>query len=424
MPAFFMGVIIFIHNIIMQPEENPVSPKWSTSTKVVVTLLFLAGAIALLIRFSNLLNTLITAFIIAVLYHPLVEWINKKTKLSWAWSVSIIYFITVIAVFGMLTVGGIALINQIDGLIKFLQNTLYELPNFFKQLTSTNVNIGPFNLDFSYISWDQVGNQLLTTVQPILTKVGNFFGGIATGTVGVIGSFLLSLLISFLVITETEGARNKIFKLEIPGYQEDFKRLGEKLNTIWNKFVRGQAIIFLARFILYLIILSSLRLRFVLGMALLATLGNFIPYIGVAIVWIINFFVALFQGTTIFGLNPFPYAMIVMGVGWILDNMYDTFLAPRIMANVLKLHPAAVLVAVLIGLNLFGILGMFLAPPLLASIKLLMDYSEKKLLDQDPWSDTDETPLPEQQPPFNKKIFSKFKKMLNRLLINKDTKEK
>ena len=408
----------------MQPAEKPISPKWSTSTKIIVTLLFLAGAIALLFRFSNLLNTLITAFIIAVLYHPLAEWINKKTKLPWAWSVSIIYFITVVAVFGLLTVGGIALINQIDGLIKFLQNTLYELPNFFKQLASTNIEIGPFNLDFSYINWDQVGNQLLSTVEPILTRVGNFFGGIATGTVGVIGSFLLSLLISFLVITETEGARNKIIKLEIPGYQEDFRRLGEKLNTIWNKFVRGQALIFLARFIMYLIILSSLRLRFVLGMALLATLGNFIPYIGVAIVWIINFFVALFQGTTIFGLNPFPYAMLVMGVGWILDNAYDTFFAPRIMANVLKLHPAAVLVAVLIGLNLFGILGMFLAPPLLASLKLLMDYSEKKLLDQDPWNDTEEILDSASPPTFYNSVFTSIRKNINRLFNNQKPKEK
>ena len=408
----------------MQPEDKPISPKWSTSTKIIVTLLFLAGAIALLFRFSSLLNTLITAFIIAVLYHPLAEWIHKKTKLPWAWSVSIIYFITVVAVFGLLTVGGIALINQIDGLIKFLQNTLYELPNFFKQLASTNIEIGPFNLDFSYINWDQVGNQLLSTVEPILTRVGNFFGGIATGTVGVIGSFLLSLLISFLVITETEGARNKIIKLEIPGYQEDFRRLGEKLNTIWNKFVRGQALIFLARFIMYLIILSSLRLRFVLGMALLATLGNFIPYIGVAIVWIINFFVALFQGTTIFGLNPFPYAMLVMGVGWILDNAYDTFFAPRIMANVLKLHPAAVLVSVLIGLNLFGILGMFLAPPMLASLKLLMDYSEKKLLDQDPWNDANEILDSASPPTFFTSVFTSFRKNFNRLFSNHKPKEK
>jgi len=402
-----MGIII---NTLMQPEEKSISPKWSNSTKIIVTLLFLAGVIALLFRFSNLLNTLITAFIIAVLYHPIAEWISRKTKLPWAWSVSIIYFITVVAVFGLLTAGGIALINQIDGLIKFLQVTLFELPNFFRQLASTKLTIGPFNLDFSYINWEQVGNQLLTTVQPILERVGTFFGGVATGTVGVIGSFLLSLFISFLLITETEGARNKIINLEIPGYQEDFQRLGEKLNVIWNRFVRGQALIFLARFILYLIILSSLRLRFILGMALLATLGNFIPYIGVAIVWIINFFIALFQGTTIFGLDPFPYAMLVMGVGWILDNAYDTFFAPRIMANVLKLHPAAVLVAVLIGLNLFGILGMFLAPPMLATLRLLMNYSEKKLLDQDPWNDTDELPDPTSQPNFKNFVMRNVRK--------------
>ena len=403
----------------MQQEKNPVSPRWSTSTKVVVTLLFLTGAIALLIYFSSLLNTLITAFIIAVLYHPIAEWINRKTKLPWAWSVSIIYFFTVLVVFGLLTVGGIALINQIDGLIKFLQNTLNELPNFFKQLTTTSIIIGPLNLDFSYINWDQVGNQLLTTIEPILTKVGNIFGGVATGTIGLIGSFMLSLLISFLVITETEGVRDRIFKLEIPGYQEDFKRLGDKLNTIWNKFVRGQAIIFIARFILYLVILSSLRLRFVLGMALLATLGNFIPYIGVAIVWIINFFVALFQGTTIFGLDPFPYAMLVMGVGWVSDNLYDTFFAPRIMANVLKLHPAAVLVAVLVGLNLFGILGMFLAPPILASIKVLMDYSEKKLLDQDPWSNMEDSAENETTPSFFEKIIKKVKASIKKFFENK-----
>ena len=91
---------------MQKEEEKTVSPKWSTSTKIIVTLLFLAGVIALLIRFSSLLNTLILAFIIAVLYHPLAEWINKKTKLPWAWSVSIIYFITVIAVFGLAHRGG------------------------------------------------------------------------------------------------------------------------------------------------------------------------------------------------------------------------------------------------------------------------------------------------------------------------------
>jgi predicted PurR-regulated permease PerM len=369
----------------MPHEKSTVSPKWSASTKIIVTLLFFAGVLALIIRFSNLLNTLVTAFIIAVLYHPVAEWICKKTRLPWAWSVSVIYFLTVIAVFGLLTVGGLAIINQVGGLIKFLQETLYELPKFFNQLTATNIVLGPFNFNFSYINWSQVGNQLLTTIEPILNKIGTFFGDIATGTVGIVGSFFFSLLISFLVITETEGVRGKMFKLEIPGYEGDFKKLGERINPIWNKFVRGQAVIFIGRFTLYLILLSILRLRFAVGMALLATLGAFIPYVGVAIVWIINFFIAFYQGSTIFGLAAFPYALIVMGIGWVSDLIYDTMVSTKIMANVLKLHPAAVLVAILVGLNLFGFLGMLLAPPVLSSLIVLIEYSEKKLLDKDPW---------------------------------------
>jgi predicted PurR-regulated permease PerM len=178
-----------------------------------------------------------------------------------------------------------------------------------------------------------------------------------------------------------------MIKVEIPGYQEDFEKLGYKIRKTWNQFLRGQALIFLFRFILYLIILTVFRLRFALGMALLATLGNFIPYIGVAIVWIINFFVAFFQGSTAFGMEPFAYALTVMAVGWISDNLYDTFFSPKYLGGVLKLHPAAILVAVLVGLNLFGILGMFLAPPTLATLRVLWQYASKKLQDKDPWEE-------------------------------------
>jgi predicted PurR-regulated permease PerM len=371
----------------MANRQASTSPKWSTTTKIIVTLLLLAGIIALLIRFTGLLNTLISAFIIAVLFHPIAEFVNRKTGIPWTWSVSIIYFITVLIVFGLLTVGGIALINQINELIRFLQTTLAQLPVFVEQLTTTTFTIGPFDLDFSYINWEQIGNQLLSSVQPILTQLGNLFGSVATGAVGFVGSFLLSLLISFLIITETEEASDRMIKVEIPGYQEDFEKLGYKIRKTWNQFLRGQALIFLFRFILYLIILTVFRLRFALGMALLATLGNFIPYIGVAIVWIINFFVAFFQGSTAFGMEPFAYALTVMAVGWISDNLYDTFFSPKYLGGVLKLHPAAILVAVLVGLNLFGILGMFLAPPTLATLRVLWQYASKKLQDKDPWEE-------------------------------------
>ena len=136
---------------------------------------------------------------------------------------------------------------------------------------------------------------------------------------------------------------------------------------------------------MYLIILSVFQVRFLVGMAIVATIGNFIPYIGVAISWITIFLVALLQGSTAFGLEPLTYALIVMGVGWIMDNIYDTFFSPRFMANMLEVHPAAILVGVFVGLSLFGFWGMVLAAPILATLKLLLNYVGCKLLDQDPW---------------------------------------
>lgn len=372
-----------------ETQSLSASPKWGTSTKIIVTLLILAGVIALLFRFSGLVTMLVTALILAILLHPLADWIHQRLKISWNWSVTITYFFTVLLLFGLMTLGGIAVIDQVQGLVRFLQDSIDDILGFLTQLSTTVWKIGPFELDFTYIDWNSISNQLLSTIQPLLARLGSVIGALASGTAGLLGSFFLSLIISFLLLNESGGARKKILSIEIPGYQQDFAHMGEKFNIIWNAFLRGQAIVLLMRFIIYVIILSIFRVRFLFGMALLATLGNFIPYIGVAISWITIFFVSLLQGSTVFGLGPLPYALIVMGVGWITDNMYDTFFTPRVMADVLEIHPAAVMVAVLVGLNLFGLLGMFLAAPILATLKLLLSYVGKKLTDQNPWEETE-----------------------------------
>jgi predicted PurR-regulated permease PerM len=127
--------------------------------------------------------------------------------------------------------------------------------------------------------------------------------------------------------------------------------------------------------------------RFFIGLALLAGFANFIPYLGVSIAWITFFLVAFFQGTTAFGLDPFVYALIVTGLAWIIDNTYDNVFTPRVMGGALNLHPAFITIGALVGLNLFGLIGMILAAPLLASLRILLRYSEQKMLDQDPWKD-------------------------------------
>jgi hypothetical protein len=68
-------------------------------------------------------------------------------------------------------------------------------------------------------------------------------------------------------------------------------------------------------------------------------------------------------------------------IDWIIDNL----VVPRIMAQTLRVHPAAVLVTAIIAANLLGILGVVIAAPFLASIMLLGRYTMRKMLDLNPW---------------------------------------
>jgi hypothetical protein len=69
----------------------------------------------------------------------------------------------------------------------------------------------------------------------------------------------------------------------------------------------------------------------------------------------------------------------------IIDQIFDNLVSPRIMADVLKVHPAGVLVMALVAANLLGILGVVIAAPILATLQLIGRYVLRKMFDQDPW---------------------------------------
>jgi predicted PurR-regulated permease PerM len=121
-----------------------------------------------------------------------------------------------------------------------------------------------------------------------------------------------------------------------------------------------------------------------------------------------------------FGLTHWVYALIAVGITLVIDQIIDSFIAPRIMARTLKVHPAAVLVAALIAANLLGILGVVIAAPFLATFTLLGRYTMRKMLDMDPWPEAEEQPAP----PIGSEWIARIKKFFNNLKQNKRSKEK
>ncbi len=366
-------------------DEKNSSPLWSTTTKLVVALTLAAIFIALFFRFRSIIGPLLLAFVLAYLVSPLAERINHRLKLPWRFSVGVIFILMMIVILGLLTWGGFAVVEQVQSLIGLLQGAINDLPAQIENLSHQRYAIGPFLLDFSRIDLGQLSTQILTIVQTLLTRLGLFVTNLASTAATSIGWFLFMLLISYFILSETGGKSNRLIYLHIPGYDADFDRMGFELGRIWNAFVRGQFMIIALTLSLYTFLLGVLGVRFYFGLAFVAGAARFVPYIGPLVAWTTYGLVSYFQGYTLFGLPPTTYALMIVAIAWVTDNIIDSFVSPRIMADALSVHPAAVMIAVLVGANLFGFYGVILAAPVLASLKLILNYIVRKLSDQDPW---------------------------------------
>jgi predicted PurR-regulated permease PerM len=365
------------------PPES--SPHWGWTAKLVVGLTFVAILAFLVVRFQSILGPLLMAAILVYLLYPLASWLRRRLKIPWRFSVTLIYLVLILVVLGLLTLGGLALFEQIQSLINFLQNALVSLPDFIANLSHQKFTIGPFIVDISKLDLSQISSQALSFVQGFLGQAGSLVGVIASGAAGVAGWVIFILLISYFILVESSGIPSQTVRFPFPGYEADFRRLGKELGRVWNAFLRGQLIVTGLTILLYIIILSAMGVRYGWGLAILAGLAKFIPYVGPFIAWTTYGLVAYFQGWTLFGLQPLPYALIVVGICIVVDNVFDSLVTPRILAQALKVHPAAVLVAALIGANLLGLVGIVLAAPVLATLKLFFEYTVRKLFDLNPW---------------------------------------
>lgn len=389
------------------PVQMPVSPRWGSTTKLVVGLsLVLVGAY-LLIRFLNFIGPLLLAVLLAYLFYPLAGWLKKAAHLSWRFATTLIYLVILLLVLGSLGLGGLAVVEQVQSLITFLQGALKDLPAVLTNLALHPIEFGPFTfkLNFQLLDINVIAQQILGAVQPILTQAGASVVTVATKVGTMIGWLFFILVISYFMLAESGGIPSRMVHFSIPGYDDDIAQLRRALGRIWNAFLRGQLTIVLITIVYYNILLGGLGVRFFFGLAMLAGLARFIPYVGPFIAWTSYGLVAFFQGTTLFGLPPLGYAALVVGSAWLSDVVMDNVVSPRLMSDVLRVHPAAVMVSALVALNLLGVIGMVLAAPVLATVQLLLEYIVAKLFDQNPWLRIEqETIPPNAQTSFIRKI--------------------
>jgi predicted PurR-regulated permease PerM len=367
----------------------PPSPVWNSGTKLIVGLTFVGILVALLIYFRSIIGPLLLAIILAYVLHPVAGFLHHKTRLNWRWAVNIVFVIFVLILLSILAVSGIAIVQQMQSLINVINTFTVGLPEFVEDISSRSYMIGPYQFGLSQTDLQSLTNQVLDTLQPVLGRFGSVLSSFAASALITMGWILFVLVIAYFLLARTGEVTDEMINFDIPGYNDDIRRMNLEFRRIWNVFLRGQLIIFGLAIVLYSILLTTLGVRYALGIAIMAGVARFIPYVGPFLVWIVTALVAFFQGSNYFGLETWIYVILVVGLCLILDAVLDNIVVPKFHGDTLGLHPAAVLVAALIAAQLIGFVGLVLAAPVLATMVLVSRYFLRKMLDQDPWPDSE-----------------------------------
>lgn len=332
----------------------------------------------------NLIKPLIIAIIIAYLLFPLTKFIEnflrtntlyKVKKQSNRRSLAIIFsYLLIIGIILALLwgiyfmIGGqlsksTTISNIINDISSYLNNNSFSTSSI--ENTLKNLNIPFIDTLQPYII------QIVDTVQKyIVSNLGAMTSNIMS--IGSsIASFFIAIIISIYILKDSEyfiGLWKKLYSLIFR--ESTFgKRLDEILeiiNDVFSKFIRGQLLEAFCVGSLSAIALSIVGINYAVVIGIIAGICNMIPYVGPIVGTVLAAIMGLLSGRPIKVL----YAIIAMLIVQQVDN---NLLAPKIVGDSVGLHAVFTMMAILIGGNIGGLLGMLLAVPIAASIRVIFN---------------------------------------------------
>jgi predicted PurR-regulated permease PerM len=368
--------------MIEKPED---SPKWSVATKALVALAVMMILGGMLVRFQYVIPILVLAPVLTIVIVPVVQFMCVRMKMPWGLAATIAMLLLILLLIGASTILGFAIVQQLQALFLIVQRFLLDLPVQLEHLSEQTYQLGPWVIEFSQFDLAAVGEQVIAAIQPALGEVSSLITFLASGVIESLSRILLVLAIAFFLIFDYRRIRAVLKNISIPGYKQDIQRMQRELLRIWQAFLRGQLIIVTITAFLTYLLMQILGVRFPIGLGVLGGLAKFVPIVGPVTAGIIAAIVGLFQPSNWFNLVPLAYAGAVVVCVVILDQSIDIFIVPRIMGTTLNLHPAMILVGLVIGASLAGIIGLLLSAPTIASFILLGRYVYRKMSDLSPW---------------------------------------
>jgi predicted PurR-regulated permease PerM len=216
-----------------------------------------------------------------------------------------------------------------------------------------------------------------------LTLVASFAPRVLVGAASRVLTAVLVLVLSFYLLLEAESMGRRLDAFIPAEYADEWSRIKYDFAGIWSSFLRGQVLLALVIGIAVWVVLFILGVPNALFLGLLAGVMEVVPNIGPIIAMIPAVLIAFFQGSTRWAIDPATFAVVVI-IAYILIQQFENHLiVPKIIGSSVNLPPVIILIGAFAGASLAGVLGIFLAAPVLATARLVGEFILRKLLEPD-----------------------------------------
>ncbi|MHB8589655.1 MAG: AI-2E family transporter [Candidatus Dormibacteraceae bacterium] len=206
--------------------------------------------------------------------------------------------------------------------------------------------------------------------------LGQFGNAVTIGVTALttVLQIVLMFIVAFLLALDAAAARKVLRRLVPNDYRTDFDQIWRKVRKMLYAYVRGQLIIAASIGLLSGVACAFLGLPDAVALGLIAGITALIPYLGPFIGAVPAILVGLAAG-------PIK-ALLVAVIYFLISNVILNFVYPKVMGDAVRLSPILVIVAFIAGYSWAGILGMFVAVPIAATLRILFDHMYPRLYEK------------------------------------------
>ena len=317
-------------------------------------------------EFLIVISPIFIGFLIAWLFEPLVTKMQQR-KIPRVLACIIVYAAIIGLLFLIVYLFIPSLISEVKDFVKVAPDIYDDLSNFALNIikrfdTNDYVNIAALKKELT--RWlSDFGLSIASDLPKYILLIGKALisGGI---------NLVLGLMVGFYLLYDFNKVNDFIFNLLPESIKYGYKDLTNRINTSLRSYVQGVLLIMFLVFITQSIGLTIAGLEAPILFALFCAVTDIIPYFGPYIGGI----PAVIVGFT---MSPITGICVLISIV-IVQLLENNFYQPLIMGHTMKLHPVTIMIGLLIFEHFFGILGMVVATPVIACIKVFVLFLDEK----------------------------------------------